>query len=705
MIDERLKHRLAGDVPRVPMERLRRHLRPSPVSLSRDVHLVTTAGEAEAMASAIARMNVVTIGIDAEFQYGDPRESGENDWSDLSRLRVISIGLAVRVRDTRGAELVVGYTVDVRRNETHSAVGNVLRLPVTFVAHHVKSELCALRALGLPWPRALFCTWTAARLLTLGIHHARYEIPDPADDEEEVEAEQRADKRRYHATSLVGLARTHGVSFPFEFDKAAMQRRYLKLRDEEQLTPRDARYVVGDAYVALALHGLLRSHLVEAGLDHHYDHVELPAVLVLIDCERAGITVRREKLDIAQTALSQALFEWERELGTFGFRPSATPRTLPGASDGFNVRSYAERARVLGKLGLLAHFARPRQENKYSFRKELLKRNRGLHRVVELLYLHSRYGAVLRDRLFDGEYICADCRIRPWINPLGADTGRTSFKRPNVVSLSKAMRPVVGPDDDAHGLAELDFKFEEPLIAAAHFGDSQLLADCTEGDPYVRMMRGVCRNDIAPEHLALDDDELGARYETLRSRVKIVMLAVLYGSSDASLAAMLGIPERAARRLKAGFLARYPKLREGMEQAQRLLQERGYAVTVTGMKRFRGREGALSGWERRWAVNFPIQGGGACVLKMLLPRLATFLAKSGGRLILPVFDAVVIQFPLDRKSEVCAGAARIMIEVFQELYSGTCPRVDINSKDPTCWNKNGRGDSIERFLQDPEFKP
>ena len=121
------------------------------------------------------------------------------------------------------------------------------------------------------------------------------------------------------------------------------------------------------------------------------------------------------------------------------------------------------------------------------------------------------------------------------------------------------------------------------------------------------------------------------------------------------------------------------------------------------MKRFRGITGPLSAWEKRWAFNTPIQGGGACVLKMLLPRLSAFLEPRGGRVVLPIFDAVLIQFPLERKDELVGGSKKLMIEVMKMLYPQTQPRVSVNDFAPWCWNKKGRHDSIERFAEDPYF--
>ena len=100
-------------------------------------------------------------------------------------------------------------------------------------------------------------------------------------------------------------------------------------------------------------------------------------------------------------------------------------------------------------------------------------------------------------------------------------------------------------------------------------------------------------------------------------------------------------------------------------------------------------------------MNHVIQGSAACLLKLLLPRLATFLRAHGGRIVLAIYDAVLIQFPLDNQGVVVAGAERIMIEAFQELFPGAKPAIDVNAKDVSCWNKDGASDSIDRLVENP----
>jgi DNA polymerase I-like protein with 3'-5' exonuclease and polymerase domains len=219
------------------------------------------------------------------------------------------------------------------------------------------------------------------------------------------------------------------------------------------------------------------------------------------------------------------------------------------------------------------------------------------------------------------------------------------------------------------------------------------------------MVRWLCRSELPLGVEAWADEDLAREYRPLRERMKILLLAVLYGISDDGLAAQArtSIPE--ARALRRQFFERYPAVAAGIELMQRRLRERGHAEAVTGIKRFRPGTGDLSGWEARWAVNFAIQGASAGALKLALPRVHAFLRRHGGRLLLAPFDALVFQFPLGKQDVIVRGARRIFLAALRELFPGARPRADVNVGDVTCWNKGGRGDSIERFAENPEFKP
>lgn len=581
-------------------------------------------------------------------------------------------GLVAVVRDAADQLLAVRYALDLRSRVVVVALGRVLDRPHRVVVHDLPSTYVLLRAAGLAWPRATFSTRLAARLLGLGTTHAAYEKASDAQS-----AKVAAAAKRDEQVSLLRLAQKYGVVVPASPERPETMRQLAGSQNATPINLLMAEAITDDATIAAALHLPLRSALVEAGLDWHFDHVEQPGALALAELAREGATVDRARMSRARVATERAVAFFEAQLRMHGFK---------------SPRSFQDQLRVIGSLGLLELF---RSDRGFSFDEDRLEEHRDRHAVVELLLRHSKFTKLLDQGLLNGSLVAADGRVHPRVDPLGSETGRPTFRGGNLPGIGRIMRPIVVPDGPGLGLVELDFKMQELVIAAAQFGDDVLLADCNDGDAYVRMVRELCPDQLSGDDAASDDSVLAPKYPRLRDRLKLFALITLYG----------GESETAVFRER--FFERYPMLKAGMRLAVEGLRARGYAEGVTGLKRYRGASGRLMKWEERWAVNTVIQGGGACVLKLLLPRLQKFLALHGGRVVLAIFDAVVIQVPLrDGRVpvEIVEGAKAIMVEAMRELYPATLPRVSVNDSDPSCWNKDGHSDSIERFLADPMFR-
>ena len=127
---------------------------------------------------------------------------------------------------------------------------------------------------------------------------------------------------------------------------------------------------------------------------------------------------------------------------------------------------------------------------------------------------------------------------------------------------------------------------------------------------------------------------------------------------------------------------------------------RGYAAIVGGLRR------QIAGGHKavNRLINTPVQAAAGVVFREAVVRLYQHFRGTATKLIQPVHDAVVIECVADQISRVATEASQLMIDSVRKYYPALHPRVDVNSATPSCWNKDGRADSLDRFLADPLYK-
>ena len=102
-------------------------------------------------------------------------------------------------------------------------------------------------------------------------------------------------------------------------------------------------------------------------------------------------------------------------------------------------------------------------------------------------------------------------------------------------------------------------------------------------------------------------------------------------------------------------------------------------------------------------TNHPVQGSAAVVFKVAGNRLDKLYRRYDARLLVPLHDAYLFEAPLDTLQEVASLTGRVLCETVQEYFPVLQPRVETNIEYPACWNKDGRFDSVERWMEDPTF--
>lgn len=102
-------------------------------------------------------------------------------------------------------------------------------------------------------------------------------------------------------------------------------------------------------------------------------------------------------------------------------------------------------------------------------------------------------------------------------------------------------------------------------------------------------------------------------------------------------------------------------------------------------------------------TNYPVQGSAAVVFKAAGNRLDRLYQRHDAWLIIPMHDAYVFEAPIGVLKEVADLTSSVMCWSVQEYFPELHPKVDINIKQPSCWNKDGRADAVERWMEDPTF--
>ena len=130
--------------------------------------------------------------------------------------------------------------------------------------------------------------------------------------------------------------------------------------------------------------------------------------------------------------------------------------------------------------------------------------------------------------------------------------------------------------------------------------------------------------------------------------MKSCTLGIIYGITPVGLAQTLGTTKAKAVALQERFMAMFPRLPECLVIAAKCGAIRGYAFTISGLKRYRAKSGEATRWERNWLTNHPVQGSAAVVFKAAGNRLDKLYQQYDARIILPLHDAFIFEAPLKR---------------------------------------------------------
>ncbi|HYD19624.1 MAG TPA: DNA polymerase I [Patescibacteria group bacterium] len=408
-------------------------------------------------------------------------------------------------------------------------------------------------------------------------------------------------------------------------------------------------YAAEDADVTLQFEKILKPRLPQEQLSAFYETVERPLIPIIADMEFAGVKVDTNVLRKLSNDFAGKIAELEAGIHKLAGRP-------------FNVGSPKQMGDVLfGEMGLPG--ATKTKTGAWSTGADVLD-ELAEHPIVSqilewrgLSKLKSTYADSLPETINP-----KTGRVHTSYNMVGANTGRLSSTDPNLQNIpiktvdGKKIRAAFVPEDGYEFLS-VDYSQVE-LRLAADLANIQQLKDAFHNGIDIHaatasQVFGVPLDQMTPD---------------IRRNAKAINFGIIYGISGFGLAKQLGIPQGEAAAYIKQYLARFPELKSYMDASKEFARTHGYVKTLYGRKVFlRGitdKNAAMRSFAERQAINAPLQGTAADIMKKAMIALVPALqkAKLGARMLLQVHDELLFEVPQGQKQETEALVKKIMEE-------------------------------------------
>ena len=391
-------------------------------------------------------------------------------------------------------------------------------------------------------------------------------------------------------------------------------------------------YAAEDADVTLQLHRVLHAALEkEPALLRIYEEIEQPLVPVLLEMEHHGVLVDRELLKKQSGELAKRMAELEADAHKSAGQPFNldSPKQLQEilfTKQGLPVRQKTRSGQPSTAEEVLEELA-----EKYQLPRIILE-YRGLAK------LRSTYTEKLPERID-----ATTGRVHTSYHQAVAVTGRLSSSDPNLQNIPirrpegrRIRQAFIAPKGQL--LLSADYSQIELRIMAHLSGDESLRrAFAEEGDIHRATAAEVF--DVAVDKVTNDQ----------RRAAKAINFGLIYGMSAFGLARQLGIERHAAQDYVGRYFGRYPGVREYMERTRASARERGFVETVFGRRLYlpdiRSRDRNLQQYAERSAINAPMQGTAADIIKRAMIRVQAWLeeSKAPAHLVLQVHDELVLE--------------------------------------------------------------
>ena len=440
-------------------------------------------------------------------------------------------------------------------------------------------------------------------------------------------------------------------------------------KNMRDLDPKDVYlYACEDADVTLKLKNVLEKELKENDAERLFYDIEMPLVPVLVNIERNGVLLDTEALKQSSAHFTAQMEQIEKEIYEL-------------AGETFNIASPKQVGEVLFDKLKIVEKAKKTKTGQYVTSEEVLESLRHKHPVVEKILEHRGLKKLL------GTYIDAlpqlinprTGRVLTSFNQTVTATGRLSSSNPNLQNIpirdenGKEIRKAFIPDEGCLFFSA-DYSQIE-LRIMAHLSEDKNIIDAflSNHDIHAATAAKIYKTDLK---------DVGS---DMRRKAKTANFGIIYGISVFGLAERMNVDRKEAKELIDGYFETYPGVKAYMDKSIQVAQEKGYVETIFHRKRFlpdiNSRNAVVRGYAERNAINAPIQGSAADIIKVAMARIYQRFQAEGiqAKMILQVHDELNFSVPVNEKERV----EEIVIEEMEKAY-----RMHVPLKADCGWGKN-----------------
>ena len=386
-------------------------------------------------------------------------------------------------------------------------------------------------------------------------------------------------------------------------------------------------YAAEDADITLRLKNVLEPKLKEVGAEDLFHDIEMPLVPVLADMERNGVRLDTKALDEVRTTFNERLLQLEHEIYEL-------------AGETFNIGSPRQVGDILFEKLKIVEKAKKTKTGQYQTSEEVLQSLSSKHPIVEKILDYRGLKKLI------GTYVDAlpklinprTGHIHTSFNQCITTTGRLSSSDPNLQNIPKnsddgrEIRKTIVPDE-GDTFFSADYSQIELRVMASMSGDENMIeAFTSDADIHAATAAKIFHKPI--EEVSGDE----------RTKAKRANFGIIYGISVFGLAQNMSIERSEAKALIDGYFATFPGVRRYMEESKKTAAEKGYSETLFHRRRYlpdiTSRNGTVRAIAERNAINAPIQGSAADIIKIAMVRIFERFKAEGlkSKMILQVHD-------------------------------------------------------------------